>query len=161
MDLFDFAMKMELDGKAYYEQLAAETPLPGIKNVLLRLAQDEEKHYEAVNRMKSGVGKSMAETTVLAEAKNLFEALLTQKSIAGSLYKDLHAYEFAMKIEADSVRFYEDMAKKESNQEAVQLLLQIAAEEKKHFNVLENLYDFVKTPESFLVWGEFSNLREF
>ena len=73
MNLFDFAMKMELDGKAYYEKLAAETPLTGLKNIFLSLARDEQKHYDAVSRMKSGAGPAMAETAVLGEAKNLFE----------------------------------------------------------------------------------------
>ncbi|HEY6871918.1 MAG TPA: hypothetical protein VI298_04220 [Geobacteraceae bacterium] len=42
----------------------------------------------------------------------------------------------------------------------MQLLLRIANEEKKHYNIMENFYDFVLAPQSFLAWGEFSNLRE-
>lgn len=161
MNLFDFAMKMELDGKAYYEKLAAETPLTGLKNIFLNLARDEQKHHDAVSRMKSGADRTMAETTVLEEAKNLFEGLMVQQSVASGLRKDLHGYEHAMKIEADSIRFYEDMAAKESNPETARLLLKIAAEERKHYDIMENLYTFVQAPENYLVWGEFSNLKEF
>ena len=74
--------------------------------------------------------------------------------------KDLDGYLHAMNIEAASVRLYEDMAKKEQNQETVQLFLRIANEEKKHYNIMENLYDFVLAPKNFLAWGEFSNLKE-
>jgi rubrerythrin len=66
-----------------------------------------------------------------------------------------------MKIEADSVKLYEDMAKKENRADIVQLLLKIANEEKTHYNIMENLYDFVLAPQNFLAWGEFSNLKEF
>lgn len=161
MNLFDFAMKMELDGKAYYEKLAAETSLIGLKNIFLRLAQDEQKHYDAVSRMKSGAGAAMVDTTVLEDAKNLFEGLMTRQLVAGSLHKDLHGYEHAMKIEADSIRFYEDMARKETRPETAALLLRIAAEERKHYDIMENLYTFVQAPENYLAWGEFSNLKEF
>jgi rubrerythrin len=59
------------------------------------------------------------------------------------------------------VKFFEDMAKKEANPETVQLLLRIANEEKKHFNILNNLYDYILAPQNFLAWGEFSNLKKF
>lgn len=63
-----------------------------------------------------------------------------------------------MKIEADSVRLYEDAAGKESSKEVAELLLKISAEEQKHYNIMENLYDFVLKPEYFLAWREFGNL---
>ena len=53
------------------------------------------------------------------------------------------------------------MAKKENTIEIVQLLLKIVNEEKKHYNIMENLYDFVLAPQNYLAWGEFSNLKEY
>jgi len=41
------------------------------------------------------------------------------------------------------------------------LLLKIAGEEHKHFNILENIFHFVNAPNQYLAWGEFSNLDEF
>lgn len=38
MDLYQFAMKMEVDGKAFYEKMAAETPHRGLKSVFSMLA---------------------------------------------------------------------------------------------------------------------------
>jgi len=160
MNVFDFASQMELDGKAYYEKLAAETPVAGLKTIFTRLAEDEQKHYKAIQDIKAAVKGTMADTTVLEEAKNVFHDLMRDKTIVGGLRKDLDGYQHAMKIEADSVRLYEDMAKKESNPENVQLFLRIANEEKKHYNIMENLYDFVLAPQNFLAWGEFSNLKE-
>lgn len=160
MNLFDFAMKMEMDGKAYYEKMATETPVAGLRTIFAMLAADEQKHYDTIQAIKTGVAGSMADTVVLDEAKNLFLNLLEDKTIVGGLRKDLDGYLHAMKIEADSVRFYEDMAKKENNPETAQLFLRIANEEKKHYNIMENLYDFVLAPKNFLAWGEFSNLKE-
>lgn len=160
MNVFDFAMNMELDGKAYYEQLAAETPDVGLKSIFSSLAADEQKHYEIIQSIKAGTTLTMADSTVLEQAKNVFAPLLADKSIAGALKKSLDGYGHARKIEADSVKFYEDMAKKESDPDVVQLLLRIANEEKKHFNIMDNLYDYILAPQNFLAWGEFSNLKE-
>lgn len=160
MNVFEFAMKMELDGKAYYERMAAETSVNGLKTIFTMLAADEQKHYDTVLAMKEGAAGEMASTTVLERAKNVFQELTGEKGLLGGMKKDLDGYRHAMKIEADSVLLYEDMAKKESNQEIVMLLLKIASEEKKHYNIMENLYDFVLKPEYFLAWREFSNLKE-
>ena len=161
MNIFDFAMKMELDGKAYYQNIAADTTEAGLKSIFTNLAADEQKHYETILSIKSGTVLKMSDSTVLDEAKNLFELLLTDKNAGTVLKKSLDGYQHARKIEADSVKLYEDMAGKEDNPEIVQLLLRVANEEKKHFNILDNLCDFVESPQSFLAWGEFSNLKEF
>lgn len=160
MDIFDFAMKMEIDGKAYYERLREATPVTGLKTIFTGLAADEQKHYDTIQAIKSGAAGAMANSTVLEQAKNIFQDMMGDKTIVGSLRKDLDGYRHAMKIEADSVRLYEDLAKKEDNPETAQLMLKIANEEKKHYNIMENLYDFVLAPKNFLAWGEFSNLKE-
>jgi len=161
MNIFDFAMKMELDGKAYYEMLAAETADGGLKSIFTTLAADEQKHYDIILAIKSGTDLIMADSTAVENAKNIFENLMADKTIVGILKKSLDGYQHARKLEADSVKLYEDMAKKEDNPETVQLLLRIANEEKKHFNILDNLYDYVLAPQNYLAWGEFSNLKEF
>ena len=80
MNIFDFAMKMELDGKAYYQKLAADTTDSGLKSIFSTLASDEQKHYEIILSIKSGTELKMIDSTVLEEAKNLFELLMTDKN---------------------------------------------------------------------------------
>ncbi|MDA8413784.1 MAG: ferritin family protein [Desulfobacteraceae bacterium] len=159
MNIFDFAEKMELDGKKYYEKLAAETPVAGLATIFTRLAEDEQKHYDVIQGLRAGVSGNMPDSTVLEDSKNLFQDLMKDKTVLGGMKKDLDGYLHAVKIEEDSVRFYEDAARKESSPETSALLLRIAAEEKKHLNIMENLYDFVLKPEYFLAWREFSNLE--
>ena len=161
MNVFDFAMQMEKDGKTHYEKLAAGTPIVGLKNIFSLLAADEQKHFETIQAMKTGANDAMAGSIALDEAKNVFQGLMNDRTLPGVLKKDLEGYLYAMKVEADSVKLYEDMAKKENRADVVQLLLKIANEEKKHYNIMENLYDFVLAPQNFLAWGEFSNLKEF
>jgi rubrerythrin len=161
MNLFDFAMKMELDGKELYEKFAGQTAHVGLKSIFAALAADEQKHFDIVSSLKSGVESSMAETTALDSAKSVFQGLAKDNTLLGGIRKSLDGYYLAMKIEADSVKLYEDMAGKEDRTATKMLLQKIAEEEKKHYNIMENLYDLVLSPEIYLAWGEFSNLKEF
>ena len=76
MNVFDFAMQMELDGKSHYEKLAAATSVMGLHNIFIILASDEQKHYDTIEAMKAGGRGAMASSIVLDEAKNVFRGLL-------------------------------------------------------------------------------------
>ena len=143
------------------DELAARTGVAGLRTIFGWLAAEEQKHYDTIRAMKKGAAWSMTDTTVLERAKNVFEEVVKDQSLPGSLKEDLDGYKHAMKIEADSVRLYEDMATRESEEERVRLLLKIANEEKQHYNIMENLYDFVLRPKYYLEWREFSNLGNY
>jgi rubrerythrin len=161
MNVFDFASQMEQDGKAYYEKLAQDCRFPGLKGLFLRLAADEQKHYETFQKMKAEGGRVvMADSDALDEAQNLFAELLEQKEKAEA-GDNPEGYRHAMKLEADSFRFYEDAAAKEQDEVVKALLLRIAEEEHRHFMILENVYNFINAPKQYLAWREFSNLEEF
>jgi rubrerythrin len=162
MNVFDFAIKMELDGKAFYEKLAKGTNIAGLQTIFTRLAADEQKHYEIFLALKGQTqATAMEDTTVLEQAKNVFEQLLAQKQTLGPVQGDLEAYRYAMQVEADSFRLYEEAAQKEKNADVKNLLLRIAGEEHKHFSIVQNIHEFVNAPNQYLAWGEFSNLDEF
>ena len=77
----------------------------------------------------------------------------------GALRVDTDGYRHAIKAEEESIRFYLDAAEKEQSPEVRQLLRALAAEEKIHLNIIENIYEFVESPKYFLEWREFSNLK--
>ncbi|MEW5925310.1 MAG: ferritin family protein, partial [Candidatus Zixiibacteriota bacterium] len=54
MNVFEFAMKMEQDGKAFYEKMAKEAANASIKKILLDLANDEQKHYNIFKKFSQG-----------------------------------------------------------------------------------------------------------
>jgi rubrerythrin len=160
MKIFDFAIKMEEDGKAFYEKLAKNTALPGLQTIFSRLAADEQKHCEIFQTLRAGEKTvAMADSTALEFAKNVFAAL--PKDAGTAIKDDLESYRYAMQIEAESFRLYEDAAKHEKGAGTKELLLKIAAEEHKHFQILENIFAFINAPNQYLAWGEFSNLEEF
>lgn len=162
MNVFDFALRMEQDGKKYYEQLAGQSNVPGLRTIFLRLAADEQKHFETLQRLRSERAQvvPMEESAILDFAQNVFENLLSGEHVP-AFQGDLEGYRHAMKLEADSVELYEEAARREENGEIRSALARIAEEEKKHFAVLENIYDFVNAPNEYLAWREFTNIGEF
>ncbi len=161
MNVIDFAIRMEEEHQAYYEKLVAATPIAGLKTIFSMLAGLEQEHHGVMEALKKERKGTRTDSKVLDRVKRIFGDLLAERGALATIKTDLDAYRYALKLEADSVRFYEEMAQKEQSPAIRKLLLQIAEEEKHHFNIVENICDFVATPNTFLAWGEFSNLKEF
>lgn len=160
MNVYNFAIKMERDGKSFYEKLASKSTLPGLKTIFTRLAEDEQKHCDIFLALQAGTKDvAMADSAALDFSKNVFASL--PKGSGDAVKDDLDSYRYAMEIEAESYRLYESTAKVEEEEGTKRLLLKIAAEEHKHFQILENIYSFANAPNQYLAWGEFSNLEEF
>ena len=162
MNVFDFAMEMEDSGYEHYTNLANTSSSPGLKRIFNMLAEDERRHFTLFRSLKEGShADSLTNSKALDKAKNVFKGLPNEGSSLGHVKDALEAYQYAMKLEADSFRFYEEAAEKEKDPVVKKLLNQVAMEEHEHFTILENVYNFVNAPNEYLEWGEFSNLGEF
>ncbi len=162
MNVYDFAIQMETDAETFYRKLAADSNLPGMKGIFADLADDEQRHRQLFQALKEKQAPvAVTNSRVLEKAKNVFEKILAEKQGLPSLTSNLESYRYAMKIEAEGVQFYTDAANREIDGEIKQLLLRIAKEEEKHFNIVENIYNFVNAPNQYLAWAEFSSLGEF
>ncbi len=52
MDIYEFAMQMELDGRNFYLELAGKAKEQGLQSIMEMLAADEMKHYNILQDMK-------------------------------------------------------------------------------------------------------------
>jgi len=161
MNVFDFALKMEEDGKAFYEKLATETSVPELKTIFSMLASAEEEHQEAIAAMKKDTPPGTADSKVLEKTRNVFKGLMEKKGTLEMLKGDPDGYRHVIKIAMAGIKLYEELAGKETNPGAAKIFLRLADEERKHLEIMENIYDFAESPKDFLAWGEFSNLKEF
>jgi rubrerythrin len=161
MNVLEFALQLEADGKAYYENLAATCDSKELNNLFTLLAEAEQSHYEAILARKNEIPCAGVESELLEKSKNIFQRLIEMKASQGpgSPRVDSDGYRHAIKAEEQSIRFYLDAAEKEPSLEVRRLLQSLAAEEKLHLNIIENIYEFVESPKYFLEWREFSNLR--
>ncbi len=161
MNIFDCAIKMEEEARVYYEKLATATVVPELKNLFTMLAAAEQEHHDALVKMKRGVDPPSAQFKALQEAACLFKPLLAKRDLMAELKQDPDAYKHVVKEEEEGARLYEELAAQAKDEGARQILLKIAAEERKHLSIIENIYSFVESPKTYLAWGEFSNLEEY
>lgn len=161
MNVFDFAMDIERSGSRFYSQLAEKAEQKGVKTIFSMMAKDEEDLLQKFQAMKTSVQTTTMEDSVALEyVPNIFKEVLDEQE-ALNVSDDLEAYNYVMKVEEDLCRLYENAAEKEKNEQVKNLLLQIAAQEHRELESLQEIYDFVNAPNEFLAWGEFSNLDEF
>ena len=160
MDIFDYAMRMEKDGENYYRQLVEKTDNKGIKAIFTMLAEEEVKHFKTVAQMRTQ-RPQMPETTVLADAKNIFTQMKESGEQFDFAVKQRRLYEKAQDIEKKSEDFYRQKANEVEQQYQRELFLKLAEEEKKHYFLLENIIQLVSRPQTWLENAEFYHLEEY
>ncbi len=161
MDVYDFAMKMERDGEAYYRELAGKTENKGLRNILTMLADAEMRHYHLFRGMKENSAVEAADVPILENVKNVFEKLRETEGSEGVDSSATELYRKAQGIEEESRDFYRSKADETEDEARKEIFLKVAEEEQKHYLILENIVDFVSRPEQWLEDAEWYHLDEY
>lgn len=162
MDILEFAMKMEKDGKAFYERQAAATSNPGLKKVLLSLAEEEECHYKYFKRLKENpddVNSSFTGADTIGKLQNIFEAMAADPKALKFGEDELSAWKEALKLEEKSRDLYKDQAAKEHDPKRKSLFMKIAGEEQNHIYMIDGVLMYARQPDSFAESAQFKNFR--
>lgn len=160
MDIFEFAINTERDGRQYYLDLVSKTSHSGLQRILTMLADDEQKHERVIAQSREG-NCDMTETTVLEIAKNVFQQAREFGETVDLSGDEAALYRHAMELEQKSVSFYLDRAEQEEQPQQKRLFETLAEEEKKHYRLLEGLVDFVSQPDVWLENAEFTHLTDY
>ena len=161
MDIFEYAMKMEKEGENFYRQAARNSANRGIKAILTMLADEEVRHYKAIEKIRSAEPMQLTDTTILADAKNVFTLLKDSDETFAPETNQVNLYKKALDIEEKSRNFYNEKAAEASEQNSKKLFLRLAQEERKHYVLIENIIDFLSRPNTWLENAEFYHLDEY
>jgi rubrerythrin len=104
---------------------------------------------------------SLAPTTILPDAANLFRRMIAADSLQSLDESHLVLYKKAMGLEERSRDFYQEQAAASSDSTNGNLFRLIAAEEEKHYWLLQNIYELVLRPQTWVENGEFNHLEEY
>lgn len=146
MDIYEFAIKMELDGKEYYERLARETKVTGLKNIFLMLAKDEEEHHHFIKNLKSKQDDGIRSST-LKNANNIFVQMIRDIEECCCDSALLDAYKHAWDIENKSIEVYSKQLSSSKDLREKKIYKILVEEEKKHRLIIENIIEFVSEPD--------------
>lgn len=164
MNIFEFAMQMELDGKAFYEKHAAGTSDPELKKVLVMLAEEEQKHYNIFKKLRSGEGaevlkKVSTHSDTLKAVKSIFVELSNHSEHPDFTKDERSVWAEALKIEEKSETFYREKAAQEQNPGTRNLLTMIANEERHHIYLIDSVLTYMKFPETFADSSQFKDFQ--
>ena len=142
-DVFKVAINIEENGKKFYEYAATMAANKDIKGVMLALAKEEEIHKKTFEKMSAQLKgkysmsdfseKYMENLMVYIEEKIVFKKEKFNAAAAEKKMDNIiHAVEFAMDREQDSITLYEGI-KNIVKKEQADIVEQIIKEEQNHF----------------------------
>ncbi len=158
MNIYEFAMQMEKDGEQFYRQMADQTENPGLAGILTMLADEEVRHYNVLLQMQSSTPE-LQDSGILNEAKNVFVQMKNNAQPLNLEGTDTQIYRQAQELENKGRDFYLEKAQQADNPAQQELLNNMAAEEQKHYLLLENIINFISRPAAWLENAEWSNLE--
>ncbi|MBC8553742.1 MAG: ferritin family protein [Candidatus Brocadiales bacterium] len=160
MDIYKYAMQMELDGRHFYLDLANKTDNAGIKGILTMMAESEAKHYNVILDMqKNDKTEYSTDTEVLTKIKNIFVKMKEGKEIDLDV-SQVEFYKKALEVETNSEKFYMERADEEKDPHRKEIFLTLAKEEKSHCVLLENLVNLVSQPDNWVENSEWYHVDE-
>lgn len=161
MDIFEFAKEKEKYAEEFYRDRAAKSPDKGLAEIFLLLANEEEKHFDLIEKMQAEVPAELTETTVLSDAATIFEKIREGAMKFSSDRSELELYKEAQKIEQNARDYYLDKADQVEVQAQKDIFIKLAEEEKKHYFLLDNIIDFVSRPQQWLENAEFHHMEDY
>lgn len=161
MNIFEFALQMEIEATEFYSGLARKVPEKGPKHIFSELASDHLERRRFIERVRKTY-KSMTglDRRTLAEGASPWHGLPADTGMMTD-FDDEEAYRLALKLEEEEIECFKDLLARSKAREAKRILRQITDEEVRHLDQYRDLYDFINAPNQYLAWGEFSNLDEF
>ncbi|CAD5244469.1 ferritin-like domain-containing protein [Thermococcus camini] len=145
-EVFEIAINAEIRAREAYEKLAALSASDIIRDELLFLAKEEDKHREIIEKMAEKFEGARTEPKkididVMGEFRVIAEKLaeLVQKPD----FTVDEVYEVSMQAELVSEKLYRELAGYAAT-ENTRLVLEILADmERNHYNILKKQYDYI------------------
>ena len=160
MDIFEYALAKEKKAEEFYRQLCENTGSKGLKTIFGYLADEESKHYQAIEKMRSSKSETY-QSDILDRVQGVFTKKGRQDEFGESDSEELQIYCKGRELEKKSRDFYLQKAEQAQSEGVKNIFLQLAEEEKKHYMILDNIIDFVSRPQQWLENAEFFHLEEY
>ncbi len=164
MNIFEFAMKMEEDGRAYYLEHAEKAENPSLKRILMEMADDELKHYrifKAMSHEEKIEYLDSEKTRILDTVKTVFQTMKENDQEYSFAPDTKKIWKVAMDIEKKAESFYRDKAKEVNDHNSRRILNKIADEEHRHWITLDSVVQFLDQPKRWLEDAEWNNLEPY
>ena len=159
MNPYDFAIQMSRDGEKFFRILTKQVKKPGLRKILVLLANDQATHRRDFEKMKKAEGRTLPDAKNLTEALNPFAQRLNRVDLGERLDEDLppaELYRRGQALDKECEDFYRKRAARVKEPRLKQAFLGVAEEQRKHHFSLEHLINFILEPQQGLEDAEWS-----
>ncbi len=161
MDIYEFALEKENLARDYYKQLAAKTSNSGLQTIFNMLAEEEQKHVQTITQMKQNDEHEVADSPVLNNAKEVFNKMRQAADNFKFDISEQQLYEKARDIEKKAMDYYVQKANEVDIDWQQQVFKKLAAEEKKHYVLMDNICEMLMKPKLWLENAEFFHIDDY
>jgi rubrerythrin len=155
MDIFDQAIAIEKQGEALYRTFASAAPDKGAAYIFTWLADQEKKHGALFKELKASGSAPIEKSPALKGVRDIFSNWKETRARLSVKTPQVELYRQALEVEEKSIQLYEEGGRTAESDMARSLFLNIAAQEKTHREILENIIEFVTKPDSWAENAEF------
>jgi rubrerythrin len=156
--IYEYALQREHEGKRFFENNAERMSHAAAAGIFRRLAAEEQKHIEFIERALKTLepGESATGLTVELEPGERFarraDLEMLDQTVIESMIPDVSILRMAYLIERDFAEFYE-MAAGKAEGEAKTALATLAHWERNHERLFKDLHDRVFQEYAGMPWG--------
>lgn len=149
VDVLAEALKLEQDGREFYQMAAGQVADEAGKAMFEQLAADEADHYAYIKRqyeaLQAGRGWSTIPEMQLVDSIEAVSLVFPSGERAMDVLPasptEEDALLFGLTIEDKSVKLYHTSANQAQDPEARKLFLQLVGAERRHFEILMQRYE--------------------
>jgi len=153
------AIKLEINGRKFFQRAAEVTHHPRGKKMFLHLAEEELRHLETFGRLFSEIlggsewKKEFGPGDIRGESP-LVEKLNARVQRAEGK-GEVDALRIGMELEQSAIEFFQKASREANDPQAARIFREIVEEEKFHFDLLQAQYDSVTKSGFWLGGAEF------
>lgn len=157
------SLEMEKVGFAFYTETAGNAANKGTASIFKALAEDENRHIEAIKKYSDSVSKRLnlpKLSSAMPGHKDIKERLIFGKdlfrmlSASASGADQLKAYETAMKLETEGYNFYKKAHDSMDDKNVKDLYKFLMGEEAAHHKLVSDTYEYLKNPQDLFFKNE-------
>jgi rubrerythrin len=159
MNPYDFAIQMSRDGEKFFRTLTQQVKKPGLRKILVMLANDQVIHCRDFETMKKAEGKALPDARSLTGALNPFAQRLKRLGRGERVDENLppaELYRRGQALDKECEDFYRKRAARVKDPRLKQAFLGVAEEQRKHYFTLEHLINFILEPQQGLEDAEWN-----
>jgi rubrerythrin len=158
----EYAIQMEIDGKAFYAEVAASTMNKFGSKLFSQLAQEEDGHIKRFERIFTSIShregwpifdipvKGSGVKTIFKKSKENLQSPPTSS--------ELEAVAIAINMEQKSYDFYKDREEQSISEAEKDFFASVAAEERQHHLALVDYHEYISDPATYFIDKEHPSL---